>query len=203
MPVVKKLLPGVRFVHLIRDGRDVCLSDGGYFQLTGHHSDPPGWDPPPLGPAQRLAPALSEGRARPTFREFCLCVTFGDPELSYWRGLDLGDRRHLTENRFLLQMQSWINCISYARRFGRELGNAYRELRYEDLCTHPVEEIRALFQSFDLPMRGEVETFLGHAVSRSQMRKWERVRLTIRETRDFANAVVLGSPLLNELGYVA
>lgn len=198
MPVIKKLFPKARFVHIIRDGRDVCLSDRGYFQLTSSHTDPPGWNPPALGLAQRSSTA----RKHPTFREFCLCVTFGDPNLSNWRGLNLSDRQHLTENRFLLQMQSWINCINFARRFGEGLSDDYRELRYEDLCANPVAEARLLSESLGMPLRPGVETFLERAVSRSQMRKWERVRFTMRESRDFANAVEWGTPLLRELGYV-
>jgi hypothetical protein len=34
MPVIKRVFPKARFVHMIRDDRDVALSDDGYFQLT-------------------------------------------------------------------------------------------------------------------------------------------------------------------------
>src|SRR5207253_8507044 len=70
MPLIARLFPGARFVHVVRDGRDVCLSRHGYFQLTG----PPGDS---------------------SYRSFCRAVTFEDPGARRWRGLDLEDPRRL------------------------------------------------------------------------------------------------------------
>lgn len=189
MPLLKRLLPGARFVHLVRDGRDVCLADNGFFQLTGMTAEPAGWDVP------RVA-----GR-RPTYRDFCLAVTFGGGGVRTWRGIDLEDRRHLVAHRYLLQMQSWVTCVTRARQLGALLGDDYVQVRYEDVCQAPVEEVRRLFGRLGLPVRPGVEAFLRREVRTGRMRKWESARLTLQERRDFEAAVALGGPLLEELGY--
>lgn len=197
MPLVKRLFPNARFVHLIRDGRDVCLSKRGFFQLTGAHGDPPGWHPPSLAPA-----IARRGHAgRPSFADFCRCVTFDDASVRSWAGLDLTDRSVLVENRFLIQMQSWMNCVQRARRYGQELGSAYVEVRYEDLCAAPVAVGSSLLRHLGLTVREETAAFLkGDAVA-PRVGWWKSARLTVRETRDFANALDLGQSLLEELGY--
>ena len=188
IPIVKRLFPAARFIHIIRDGRDVCLSDGGFFQLTGTHRDPPGWDPPAI-----------DGK-RAAFYDFCLAVTFGESGVLEWRGLDLQDRQTLVDNRFLIQAQSWVTCVTRARTYGRNLGRDYLEIRYEDFCQAPAVEARRLFGWLGLPASAEAMKSL-ERVKTSRMRKWRRTRMTRRETWDFENAVGLASRLLQELGY--
>jgi hypothetical protein len=118
MPLIHSYFPNAQFIHLIRDARDVVLSERGYFQLTAHHGNPPGWD-------------LAEPT---TFRDFCLALTFGDPTARRWNDVDLRDRLQLSEHRFTLQMLSWMHCVRTAREYGRTLGDHYLEVRYEDLC---------------------------------------------------------------------
>jgi hypothetical protein len=198
MPILKRLLPGARFIHLVRDGRDVCLSDDGYFQVTGDHRDPPGWDLPPLDDAARPC----EGReARATYRDFCWAVAFGDASVRGFQGIDLEDRVALGEHRFTLQMQSWLHCVRMARAHGRALGDDYLELRYEDLCTRPSERTAAVLAWLGLPRRPAAEAFITREVGPARVGKWRAVRLSPAQSRDFASAVALGEPLLRELGY--
>lgn len=188
MPLVKRLLPSARFLHVLRDPRDVCLSEGGFFQLTGSHRDPPGWNP-----------AIVHGR-RPTYVEFCTAVTFGRPEVAEWEGIDLRDRRALTDNRFLIQAQSWITCVSRAREYGRGLGSDYREVRYEDFCRTPTVEATTVLAFAGVDASPERGTCVP-AVRQDRVEKWRRARLTLREQRDLANATELAAPMLQELGY--
>jgi hypothetical protein len=199
MPILERLLPGARFVHLVRDGRDVCLSDGGYFQVTGDHRDPPGWDLPSLGEAAR---SRAEPGARATYRDFCWAVAFGDASVRCFEGIDLEDRIALGEHRFTLQMQSWLHCVHAARAHGRaSSADDYLEVRYEDLCARPAELMASILAWLGLPLRPAAQAALAHDVGSARVGKWRTVRLSRAQSRDFARAVALGEPLLRELGY--
>lgn len=190
IPIIKRRFPSARFIHIIRDARDVCMSRMGFFQLTGDDRDPAGWDPP-----------VVDGR-RPGYREFCLRVTFGTPTNGEWHGLSLNDREMLVANRFLIQAQAWITCLSRAREYGRALGGDYYEIGYEDLCRDPRSEAARLFAWIGVPLRPEAVDSLRN-VSISRVGVWQNERLTAGERRDFGNAVDLARELLLELGYEA
>jgi len=189
MPLVKRLFPRARFLHVIRDARDVCLSDSGFFQLTGSHGDPLAWNPP-----------IIDGH-RPTYLEFCTALTFGRAGIAEWKGIDLRDRRLLTDNRFLIQAQSWISCVSRAREYGRGLSSDYREVRYEDFCRTPEVEAKAILAFAGVAASPEYGPVVP-SIRQDRIEKWRRARLTLREQRDLANATALAAPLLEELGYL-
>ncbi|MFA1550221.1 sulfotransferase [Actinomadura chokoriensis] len=195
MPTVRRLLPGAVFVHLIRDGRDVALSGRGYFQITSPTADPPGWP-------QAARPRDGAGGPAPLgYREFSRLVTFGEPEVRRWRGIDLDDVRDVVRHRYLLQMKAWTTAVTWARRDASALGGGYHEVRYEELCTSPIDVARALFRRLGLPWTATAGAFLDrHAVS-TRAGRWRHARLSGRETRDFADAVAFGRPLLRECGY--
>ena len=113
MSVLDRALPGARFVHVVRDGRDVALSDRGFFQVTG--VAPRNWE--------AVGGAGADGHAA-----FCRAVAFGDPDTSCWRGIDLADREALVDNRFFLQVQAWVLALEAARAQMPALGARYLEL---------------------------------------------------------------------------
>jgi len=188
MPLLKRYFPGARFIHIIRDGRDVCLSDRGFFQLTGSHANPPGWDPP-----------LVEGH-RPSYHDYCRRITFGDVVRDEWDGLELSDRKVLVINRFLIQAQAWITCVTRARQYGALLKSDYYEIRYEDLCHNPRAEALRLFDWMDLPPQANIDKVI-EQVSTMQIGKWRRASLAISERRDLGRATELAQALLSALGY--
>jgi Sulfotransferase family len=189
MPAVRRLLPTAVFVHLIRDGRDVALSGRGYFQLTSPTSDPPGWQP-------------ERGSQRRGYREFSRLVTFGETGVRrHWQGIDLDDPRDVVRHRYMLQMQAWLTAVTWAKRDGARLGGGYHEVRYEELCTSPIDVARELFRRLDLPWSQAAAAFLeSHAVT-TRIGRWRHARLSSQEARDFARAVALAHPMLRECGY--
>ncbi|SNT41287.1 sulfotransferase [Tropicimonas sediminicola] len=195
--------PDSRFVHVIRDGRDVMLSDGGYFQLT--------MPPPSARAPKRLARKLWKLATNPhqrflrkfDYRRFCEMVTFGEHGMSSWKDIDLADPQAIVRHRFRLQMQSWIHCVSSARRIGRDLGpTKYFELRYEDFCQEPRAHARAMFEFLEITPSETLLTNIEKTVSRARIGKWRRfVPDGIDEQQDFENALAHGRLLLAELGY--
>lgn len=188
MPVIKQIFPQARFVHVIRDGRDVCLSKNGFFQLTGPQDDFRGWNA--RGPAPLAA--------APDYRAYCLAVMFGQSAMRSWQGIDLADPEQLMRHRFLLQMQAWVFSVTTARGFGASLGGDYIEIRYEDMCARPDDTFRHLCSRLNLPCEADI------AAPHWAFAKppgWRHRRLTLREARDFDQALSHGTALLCELGY--
>ena len=186
MPLVKRLLPNARFVHVIRDGRDVCVSLEGWFQLTGPR--------PPVWPVTPVDGGVCD------YNAFCRTVTFGDSATRRWCGIDLDNPSERGDQRYLLQMQSWLHCVGEARRHGRELGDDYFEVRYEGLCREPSQTPRALLDWAGLTSE-EAVTRHADRVSDTRIGAWRTVRLTLRERRDLDAAVEHGAEMLAELGY--
>jgi hypothetical protein len=188
IPIIRLFFPSARFVHIIRDSRDVCLSDNGFFQFTGSHRNPPGWN----------SPLSLSGKN--TYQNFCLATTFGRNDVQEWRGFNVFDRRTLVEHRFLFQAKSWVTCVERAKIYGQDLGEDYIEIRYEDFCLNPVEEANRLFKWLGLPLRASAVKQLEN-VRCTHIGKWRNLRMSSRELRDFEEATALAAPLLSDLGY--
>jgi hypothetical protein len=138
------------------------------------------------------------------FRRFCEYVTFGAADIKRWHGVNLRDHASIAQHRYLLQMQSWVHCVSTARRIGEDIGSAYLELRYEDFCHRPRREVRKLFSFLDLSPSSELLDAVANAVSTTRIGKWQHVAFeTPAEAEDFAAAVSHGHDLLEELGYLS
>ncbi len=181
MPLGQELFPGARFLQLIRDGRDVAFSNGGYFQLS---------DLGRLGDARH--------------REFCHRVTFGvrsreRRECDGFAALDLDDPRSVLEHRFRLQMRSWIQCVTTARSHGR--AGACLEVRYEALCRRPGEEAERICDFVGLPLLDRTRQYLAANAHAGRIGRWRSHAFCNRERRDFDRACAMGAPLLEELGY--
>jgi hypothetical protein len=194
VPWVKRHFPLARFVHVLRDGRDVCCSVDGWFQLAGPR--PPGWR------ARTVEGAYLD------YYDFCRAVTFGHAHITRWRGVDLLDGEQRGRHRYLLQMQSWLHCVEAARRHGRALGPDYVEVSFEQLCTAPEAAARGILGWLGLADLGWPAGAAEGAVRRHTQRvhtdsigSWRRTGFSPRELRDFDRACEHGAALLTELGY--
>lgn len=195
MHVVERYFPGLRCVHLIRDGRDVVTSQDGllnlpyYFEVRRRN---------PVRTAARVAEAIYGRRRRNDYR---LKVFFGGSDLRQWHDVPL-TRAGVLENRYLLQMQSWVHNVTAARDFGATIGTRYREVRYEQLVTDPVTVVKDLFEWLGLDFDDAAAAFAAAHARTGSLRKWEATERPPDRRRDFDRAVAHGSKLLRVLGYL-
>jgi hypothetical protein len=183
IPIIRRFFSTARFIHIIRDARDVCISNRGFFQLTQ-----------PSVPRDWCSEASDEGARK--FHDFCIASTFGELGIRKWRGLDLTCPSGLSSHRFLIQARSWVTCVEQAQIYGQTLGEDYYELRYEDLCLDPMVATRRLFAWLKLPLLQLSE------IRSDRLNRWQNTSLSTREKNDFDDAIELSSPLLRKLGYV-
>ena len=201
MPIIKKYFPQAKFIHLIRDGRDVVLSDNGYFHLTD---------------CQLATTWLEKGKEeikkfigvnRLNFydrqnKKFCLNVTFNTSTIKHWQGIDLFSSEDLIKNKYKIQMQSWINCVQTGRKYGQQFLDSYYELKYEDFCINPVEEISKVFSFLEIEMQPKMLNYLQNRLYQQSIGKWKKINFPATDDQDFLNAIKWGKPLLKELGYL-
>lgn len=159
LPLLGRLFPRARVIHIIRDGRDVALST-----LQ--------WARPDKGP----------GRF-PLWREEPVAVC------ALW----------------------WRWQVTTGRSDGRDAGSRYREVRYEDLVTHPSDTVATLCRFLDLPFASQMLVCNAREERRRPgrsaktawlpptpgLRDW---RTQMRE-RDVALFEALAGDLLSTLGY--
>lgn len=200
MPIIKKYFPNAKFIHLVRDGRDVILSDGGHFQLSCYYKSPK-VRPSVFRRAYRKLFMRKTKHIKTRIHDFYLKVTFNDSELDKWNGVRL-DRKGILRNKYLIQMQSWIQYIKTARRYGESMKNSYYEMKYENLCNNPVKEVERLFKYLNIKMKPKTKQYLTDNVSKERIGKWKNTDLRGDKAKDFKNAVEHGKLLLKNLGYV-
>jgi hypothetical protein len=181
-PLIKSLFPRARFIHIIRDGRDVCLSKRGFFQLT-EDGAPSGWI------------EAGRGDSAASWFDFCSTVSFGRRVTGAWRGLDLSRPCSLRDHRYLLQAVSWVTCVETAQGHGAAFANDYVEVRYEDLCADPKRAAQTLFDWLGLPL------YRLPPILEDSAGKWRHASLSAAERRDFTQACDHAAPLLQRLQY--
>jgi hypothetical protein len=143
--------PRARAVHLIRDGRDVCLS--------------------------RLDARLSPRRvARPENR----IAVFGRADVTDWKGVPLKEAVRDDSLRNELEMLHWKTATEFGLR-GRAFPAQYLEVRYEDLCQRPVEIMQRIFEFIEVPMGPEVRRWAEESVHAARIGKWKDRKGELKE----------------------
>jgi hypothetical protein len=108
MPLISEIFPGARFIHVVRDGRDVSVS----------------------------VRAASRSWAQAWRRTFGLSIR--------------------------TSAFAWKNAIRRARRDGRDLGERFFEIRYEEISEDPFNAYRQLFDFCDLPYDDDILQHIFH-----------------------------------------
>ena len=98
-------------------------------------------------------------------------------------------------------MQSWIRNVTEAQGFGKQLGDRYLEIRYEELCREPEATMQTVLEWLDLPQTESVMAFVNRAAYTGSIEKWRTIELEAGRRADFDRACDHGKTLLSELGY--
>jgi hypothetical protein len=203
VPLVKHRFPHAKFIHLIRDGRDVILNDNGLFGLPFRRDGLVGI--PFLHFLRsrnleelhrRLWPYLNRRRSD----DYLLKTIFNGSNSRSLNGIPV-NRKNVKRIRYQLGMLSWMNHIDTARRYGREIPDDYHEVRYEDLCTKPVETIERLLAGMGMEMTEEARDYASTRAYRGRIGKWQTAELPPDLRAGYQEALEIGRPLLTELGY--
>lgn len=190
-PLLRRF-PRLRLIHIVRDGRDVALSEDGHLNL-------PFWHPVPRRPdkaARVLARRLGFDDRIDRYRRR---IYFGSDD-DTWMGFPVR-RAEMLEHRYLVQMEGWRRNVAELRRIGDALGDRYTEIRYEDLVAQPESTVRSVLVSIGLSMSPSTERFVAERAFRTSLRKWERTPPSGDRAIDFDAACAHGTELLEELGY--
>ena len=203
VPLVKHRFPHAKFIHLIRDGRDVILSDDGLFGLPYRRYGLVGF--PFLyflnstnreELHRRVWPYLNRRR----YNDYLLKTIFNGSHPRSLNGIPV-NRRNVRRIRYQLGMLSWMNHIETARRYGSEIPDDYLEVRYEDLCTKPIETLERLLAGLGMEMTEEARDYANARAYRGRIGKWQTAELPPDLHAGFQEALHIGRPLLDELGY--
>lgn len=204
VPLIKHRFPGARFIHLIRDGRDVILSEKGLFGLPFRYDGLIGfpflyllrsgsWDEF----HRRIWPYLNRRQSD----DYLLKTIFNNSRVRSWNGIPV-DRRNVSRIRYQLGMLSWMNHVETAQKYGKEMPDDYLEVRYEGLCTSPVEILERIFSWLQMDLMNEARDYAQLRAHKGRIGKWREIEIAPNLRDGFREALEIGRPLLGELGYV-
>jgi hypothetical protein len=132
------LFPRAKYIYLVRDGRDVVLSHGGIFHLTGADKNSPHW-------------------------EYFKIITFGisnDLEACPFEFPQrVGASREMTRNRYWIQAKSWREHVRMMEelRQRQQLSPNVHMIRYEELCREPIRTLERLFEFLEVELTAEAK----------------------------------------------
>ncbi len=182
-PLYRYFFPRARYIHLVRDGRDVVLSGEGLFHLTNPHSRETHWD-------------------------YFKILTFGLTNDIDACPFAFPDRPSpddaVMQHRYWLQARSWCEHVRMMRHLEATgaLSSEVHTIHYEALCRHPREELDRLFAFLELPLpqgvRARADEFF-HTGSIGRHRRHSEITGEIPEDLDAIYASM--APELREMGY--
>ena len=182
-PHYRYLFPRAKFIYLIRDGRDVILSNNGYFHLT-----------------QPLARRIHGG--------FLKIITFGISDDIHTCPFEFPKRMHMNDetmkHRFWIQAKSWrehVRMMEHLRVTGR-LSQNILTIRYEELCRDPVPVLEELFPFLELECTAEVKAFATRLLHTESVGRWKEYKRHVSDCNEDMEAVFATmEPELELLGY--
>ena len=126
---------------------------------------------------------------------FNALVVFGNASTTTYRGQPL-TREVIDAHRNELEMQYWVTAVQFGMR-GRRHPGRYMEVRYEDLCSEPVETLGRVFDFLEVDFSTLTREWILENASTRAIGKWRA-----HDAAALAEATTIGEPLLRELGYL-
>lgn len=177
------LFPRAKYIYLIRDGRDVILSENGFFQLTRPQSRRQHWD-------------------------FFKIITFGisnDIHLCPFKFPEEPDRNDTAmRNRFWIQAKSWrehVRMVEHLRRTGQLSPNVFT-IRYEELCGDPIPILERLFCFLEIELTTDAKEWASQSLYTASTGRWRRHEQYVNHCDEDMQAVFASmEPELELVGY--
>ena len=121
-------------------------------------------------------------------------MTFGAADIDSFEGRPLNEQT-VKELRNELEMQHWVTAVEYGLH-GRQYGDRYFEIKYEDICAEPIQSFEEVFDFLGVPFLTATKEWLESAVSKNRMEKWKELPPEM-----IARPLEIGGHLLQKLGY--
>lgn len=182
-PLYRTLFPRARYIHLVRDGRDVVLSGEGLFHLTNPQSRAKDW-------------------------EYFKIITFGLTNDIEACPFALPEQPapddDVMRNRYWIQARSWCEHVRMMKHLERsgDLAPQVHTIQYEALCRQPRRELEGLFAFLEVPLpegvRDRAEEFF-HTSSIGRFRRHEQYTGPTQEDLEAIFASM--APDLRAMGY--
>ncbi len=164
---VDAVLPDARFIHIVRDGRDVVVSAEARWTAP--------LDLPYIARKARYVPAtdLPYYGSRYLWNRLYRVLS-ADARLAFWgprmAGLQEALQRHSLDEVCALQ---WKRCVDRAEHdLSRLPAHRVHRLRYEDFVERPADELGRLVEFLGVPMPANAAALLGR-VSRTSVGQWQ------------------------------
>ena len=199
---VDAVFPEGKIVHIIRDGREVSLSQAKEWEIHNSLTQAKGSRPPYWRLLMHRVGEVPLTDFPAYFAEFVGTtgtMLFGS-KYRYSMGPKIKDWRRLKQemDRLAFTALTWRECVTAARKVGHQLPpHRYYEIKFEDLVSRPEATIPPLLEFLELPLSREIDQFIQHQVDRSVQGKWLN-KLTAEQS---ATIMPLIGPLCEELGY--
>jgi hypothetical protein len=177
------LFPRARYIYLIRDGRDVVLSENGFFHLTKPQSRRQHW-------------------------EFFKFITFGISDDVHTCPFRFPEKPHrndaVMQNRFWIQAKSWREHVRMVERL-RETGQlspSVFTMRYEELCRDPIPILQQLFGFLEIDLATEAKEWAVKSLHTASIGRWKKYEQYVNNCNEDIQAVFASmEPELELLGY--
>jgi len=122
-------------------------------------------------------------------------AVFGDAAIQSFEGLPLNETT-VANYRNALEIQHWVTAVEFGLQ-GRNYPKQYLEIKYEELCDHPIEIAQQIFNFLEVPFQDSAKTWLSQAVYQGRIGKWKELSATELEL-----PLKIATPLLKKLGYL-
>ncbi len=168
-PLILDTFPNAKLLHIIRDGRDIMLS-----RLDARMPD--------VALPEILVPLNRS-------------TMFGDKNAEDFRGHPLTSET-VNKYRNELEMLHWVTAVKYGM-LGREYKNKYLEIKYEDICTNPIESFSIIFDFINVPFLETTKEWLKKSTYSNRIGKWRNL-----SEEELKAPLEIGGKLLKKLGYI-
>jgi len=182
-PLYRYVFPRAKYIYLIRDGRDLILSGGGFFHLTRPLSRFQHWD-------------------------YFKIITFGISDDLHTCPFRFPEKPRKNDevmrNRFWIQAKSWrehARMVEYLRETGQLSPDVYT-VRYEELCRNPIPVLEQLFRFLELDLTTEVKELATQILHTKSIGRWKQYERYIDDCdEDMEEVFASMKPELELLGY--